>query len=331
MYQHLPANYTVRPPVEEDIDAIIDLMYACDMAEVGESDRFTPDDIRSDWEKLDLATDAWCIFSPQGELAAYGTFWSHDAANYGRVYADGYVHPAYKGLGLGATLLDLIDARSAEVAASHPEGTRLVLVNNIIASNAAARALFEAYNYTLTRVFFTMHIELDHEPAPALWPEGISVRACDGSVEDIQRAYGVIEEGFQDHFAHTPRTFEEWQSYMVREDFDPSLWFLAMDGEAVVGAILCRIRDREAGHGWISQLAVLAPWRRRGLGSALLQHAFGALYQRGLKRAGLGVDGQSLTGAQRLYERAEMQVTMSMGRYDKELRAGRELHPGRVV
>jgi hypothetical protein len=74
MYPHLPANYTVRPPVEEDIAAIIELMYVFDMAEVGESDRFTPDDIRGDWENLDPAIDAWCILSPQKELVAYGTF-----------------------------------------------------------------------------------------------------------------------------------------------------------------------------------------------------------------------------------------------------------------
>ena len=171
----------------------------------------------------------------------------------------------------------------------------------------------------------------EREPEPALWPAGIHVRACDGSMEDIQRAYAVIEEGFQDHFEHTPRTFEEWHRYMVREDFDPSLWFLALEGDTAAGALLCRVRDNGTDYGWVSQLAVLAPWRKRGLGSALLQHAFDALYQRGLKGAGLGVDGESLTGAQRLYERAGMHVVMRLGRYEKELRAGRELHPGRIL
>ncbi|MEO7021556.1 MAG: GNAT family N-acetyltransferase [Ktedonobacteraceae bacterium] len=329
MYPHLPANYTVRPPMEEDIAAIIELIYAFEIGEIGEANRSTPDDVRGDWERLDPATDAWCIHAPDGEIAAYGTFWSHDA-DYGHVTGDGYVHPTHKGRGLGATLLDLVDARALEVAADQPEGTRLVLVNNIVASSAASRSLFEAYDYTLTRVFFTMQVALDKEPVPAVWPEGINVRVCDGGVEDIQRAYEVIEEGFQDHFAHTPRTFEEWQSSMVREGFDPALWFLAMDGEQVAGAALCRVRDPETGLGWVGQLAVLTPWRKRGLGNALLQHAFGVFYQRGLKHVGLGVDGESLTGAQRLYERAGMHVIWRMGRYEKELRAGRDLHPGRI-
>ena len=79
---------------------------------------------------------------------------------------------------------------------------------------------------------------------------------------------------------------------------------------------------REPGNGWITQVAVLRPWRKRGLGEALLRQAFGAFYARDVLRVGLGVDGQSLTGAQRLYERVGMSVTMRIGRYEKELRSG---------
>lgn len=326
----VPVGYIIRPPVEENIAALIELMYTCDLTSTGEAARYSPDDVRGDWDNLDPTTDAWCIFSSTGELAAYGLFWSHDAIEYSRLWSDGYVHPQHEGRGLGAALLDLIEKRAAEVALHQPTNTRLVLVNNILADNVSARLLFEAHNYSLTRVFFTMRIVLDAEPATPDWPQGISIRTCDGSVEDMRRAYEVIEEGFRDHFEHTPRTFEEWQQYMVREDFDPALWFLALDDEQVVGAALCRVRDPEVGLGWINQLAVLAPWRKRGLGRALLHYAFGAFYLHGLKTAGLGVDGESLTGAQRLYERAGMHVIMRIGRYEKELLAGRELHPGRT-
>ena len=55
------------------------------------------------------------------------------------------------------------------------------------------------------------------------------------------------------------------------------------------------------------------PWRRRGLGRALLLHAFAEFRERGLPRAGLSVDSASPTGAHRLYE----QVGMHLGpRYD---------------
>ncbi len=45
----------------------------------------------------------------------------------------------------------------------------------------------------------------------------------------------------------------------------------------------------------------------------------------GLRRAGLGVDSGSLTGATRLYARAGMSVSREIALYELELRPGEEL------
>ena len=45
-----------------------------------------------------------------------------------------------------------------------------------------------------------------------------------------------------------------------------------------------------------------APWRGRGVASALIVRALGALRDRGMTEAALGVDAQNETGALRLYE-----------------------------
>ncbi len=226
-------------------------------------------------------------------------------------------------------LLNLIESRAVEIIATVPEGSRQVLVNYILANSFSARTLLETHGYSLRRIYFSMDITFDKEPEhQIIWPETINVRACDGSLEDIHRAYETIEEGFRDHFEHAPVSFEAWQQSMVRENFDPSLWFLAVDGTKVAGAILCQVADSENRIGRIPLIAVLSPWRKRGLGSALLHHAFDAFYQRGIKRVTLAVDGQSLTGAQRLYESVGMRVMTRIGRYEKELRSGRELYQG---
>ena len=47
-------------------------------------------------------------------------------------------------------------------------------------------------------------------------------------------------------------------------------------------------------------------YRQRGLGGALLRRGFQELFDRGLRRAGLGVDAENPTGALGLYERAGM-------------------------
>ena len=77
--------------------------------------------------------------------------------------------------------------------------------------------------------------------------------------------------------------------------------------------------------GWVSTLGVRRPWRRKGLGLALLQHSFGEFHRRGKCRVGLGVDADSLTGATRLYEKAGMEVHRQYASYEKELRAGVDL------
>ena len=50
-------------------------------------------------------------------------------------------------------------------------------------------------------------------------------------------------------------------------------------------------------HGYVSSLGVRRPWRKRGLGLALLQHSFGEMKRRGMTRASLDVDAENLTGA----------------------------------
>ncbi len=109
-----------------------------------------------------------------------------------------------------------------------------------------------------------------------------------------------------------------------RETFDPTLWFLAFEGEQIAGGALCN-DEVDMDLGWVGQLAVLRPWRRKGVGLALLLHAFGEFYKRGRRKVGLGVDSQNLTGAVRLYERAGMHAARQYISYQKELRAGKEL------
>ena len=72
-------------------------------------------------------------------------------------------------------------------------------------------------------------------------------------------------------------------------------------------------------------LGVRREWRKKGLELALLHHAFGEFYQRGIPRAILVVDAGSLTGATRLYERAGMRVERAQNTYAKLLREGNDL------
>ena len=71
--------------------------------------------------------------------------------------------------------------------------------------------------------------------------------------------------------------------------------------------------------GWIQVLGVRPRWRKRGLGTALLRHSFRDFRDRGATRVGLGVDGESTTGAVRLYESVGMREVRRSDTYEKVL------------
>jgi GNAT superfamily N-acetyltransferase len=58
------------------------------------------------------------------------------------------------------------------------------------------------------------------------------------------------------------------------------------------------------GGGFVHALFTRRPWRKQGVGAALLMDAFGRFWERGEHSVGLSVDAASDTGAFRLYERA---------------------------
>jgi mycothiol synthase len=95
-----------------------------------------------------------------------------------------------------------------------------------------------------------------------------------------------------------------------------------MDGDEIAGVTLCKTL---AGEGWVNVVGVRRPWRKRGLGLALLRHALAEYQRRGVDKVALSVDAESITGAPRLYGRAGMSVRESYIIHLKELRQGADL------
>jgi ribosomal protein S18 acetylase RimI-like enzyme len=169
-----------------------------------------------------------------------------------------------------------------------------------------------------------MQIDLDpaSPPAAAPLPAGIVLRGVD-SEADERLVFEAVDEAFRDHWGYVPKVFETWSARMKRHGFHPDLWLLARDGDEVAGALVGTIPP-EMG-GWINYVAVRRPWRRRGLGEAMLREVFRRYAARGSTPINLGVDATNPTGATRLYERAGMRVIREFVFYEKELRPGEEL------
>jgi len=156
-----------------------------------------------------------------------------------------------------------------------------------------------------------------------VWPGGIEVAGL-VSGRDERAFYDCVEEAFRDHWHHAARPFDEWTAHRIAEepDYEGSLWFRAMDGGEVAGAVIARPRAvEEKDAAWISDLAVRRPWRGRGIGRALLLHEFGVLYEGGARAVMLSVDADSPTGATRVYERVGMRVVRRIDVFGKALPA----------
>ena len=162
-----------------------------------------------------------------------------------------------------------------------------------------------------------MRIELAGEQVAPRWPKGISVRGYrDGDAEAV---YRVHLETFQDMTEPMRASFEEWSHWFLAAPlFEPATWFLAEDVAELVGISLCHPAEEE-NVAMVGILGVRAPWRRRGLGRALLEHSFRELGRRGFRAVTLGAEASSPTGADQLYERAGMRVTHRRLRYEKVL------------
>lgn len=312
----LPRQYKLRAPSEGDLDAVTELFRSWEEAEFADAD-WTIQDTRDELASVDLITDAWLVVGPEDVPAGFVFLDRHRPHSW---WGFGCVHPAHRGRGLGTTLLERYEERAQECTRALPAGAAVELQLGASGRDERGRALFERAGFRWKRRYWDMSIELDRAPDEPNWPSGIEVKTFDPS--QARAVHEASNEAFRDHFDHTPRPFEDWRRRMLdRDGFDPSLWFVAWEGSEIAGLSLCKQRAV----GWVDVLGVRRRWRRRGLGLALLRHSFAEFFDRGVRKVGLGVDSESLTGATVLYERAGMRVVREYDMFAKQLpRSGEE-------
>jgi mycothiol synthase len=320
----LAPGFTLRPAQWSDLEAVADLIRATLIADGDEVSAVPPEELRNEWnsEGFTLETDAWVVTTDVGQVVGFEEFVNRHAHAY--FNADGYVHPEFRGNGIGAAMLRVFDERALREMALAETDLRVYVRARTNANDVNVRSMFDEAGYKIVRYSWMMEINLAEAPQVKPFPNGIELRPYDRGAHDYL-VFQAEDEAFQDHWGYVPGNFTNWKlRKMERDSFDPSLWHIAWDGDQIAGYAQTRYRN---GIGWVGNLGVRRPWRKRGLGEALLLHSFNEFYKRGMMRIGLGVDASNPTGATRLYQKVGMQIAVEDIVVEKEYRPGREFDP----
>ena len=317
----LPPGYGARPGTLDDAAIASELINIC-LQVYADQIGSTAEQKRSDWQTpgFDADSDTRLVFKPDGQLVGLLEFWDVQEPHV-QVTVNVKAHPDDDHQAIGAYLLAWADQRAQAVLEMAPPGAQVVLIGGADGQDQVTNAILKANGYTEERIFRRLLLELKQPPPEPDWPEGISWRPHIAGQDDYA-VYETIEEAFIGHWRHVPTSYELWRHWNVEEEeFDPGLWFLALEGSTIVGALMgwpTFHSDPET--GMISDLGVKQAWRKRGIGRALLLQSFQTFYQRDILKVALIVDTDNQSGAGRLYEGVGMRQVHQRIVYEKELR-----------
>ena len=136
---------------------------------------------------------------------------------------------------------------------------------------------------------------LDTPPAAAIWPDGI--RPVPFDAVDPRLLHQLLDVSFPGMVA----PFSDWYGNLTKdEEFDPALCIPALAADhSVAGFIQCWTSD------FVKDVAVAPAHRSKGVGAALLTHAFALFTARGAAHVDLKVAIEGWP-ARRLYARLGM-------------------------
>ena len=295
---------SLTPAAAADAAVVREVVAALESSLYGGS-VFSQADLEEEWSELDRERDTRVVRDGD-RVVGYAA-----VRERGEVWrVEGYVHPDELGHGIGTVIATGLEGEAARSGARR-------IHNAILERDSAAGTLLGSLGYRAVRVFRELRIELDSQPPAPEWPQGLRAVRFDPE-RDAREFHAAHQEAFADSWEYTPRDFESWsKAHLDSERLDPALWCVARAGDEIAAGTIST--GDTYGGGWVHTLFTRRPWRKRGLGAALLGDAFRRLWERGERSVGLGVDTASDTGAFRLYERAGMTPTLGWTVYEKEL------------
>lgn len=328
----LPEGYTTRPLTFDDAEAYADLGVIA-LAAKGQTEVADPDDVRADWQSPDfeLGKSSIAIYTADGDLVGVASVWDTSQPPV-QPRLSWEVHPEYADNRLEDYLIKWAENRAHQALDRCPPNARFSYRMVCKDGYTPREAILARQGYKATRYWLRMVINMEADPSVPELAEGFYIRAYNHP-DEFEALVRADDEGFKDHWGHIDQPFEkvkeQWSHWLETDKlFDPSLFFLAIDGATGEIAGICLCRAEEWGRpdsAYIDSVAVLRPYRRKGLAKAMLNHALGEFWNRDCKTVALHVDATSLTGATRVYEAVGMHADEKWTTWEKVIREGENL------
>lgn len=312
----------VRPYREGDIPALVEFVNAC--AAVDSFDKTTSVEELTDNFNQPMSEplkQVLIIDGPkqagleEGTVLAMARAVCLDDADAGqRLYQMRVrIHPAVREMGLDTFLSShmLAHIRAYEASGEVPERDNVQLLAISREEDRLSRSIYEGMGLKPVRYAWTMERSLDVPISQPKEIEGVLIRSYNRP-DDNEGARNAYNNSFIDHFEFHAMPPEIWEYIASRPEARPDLSWLAEikegdDAGGFAGFCICEINEKSnerTGHneGWIGLLGTIRGWRGVGLGKSLLLRGLNSLKEAGMETALLGVDAESPTGANRLYE-----------------------------
>lgn len=315
----LPAGYDWRPARLSDAAAIHQLLLDVEAVDRrGVVD--TLDERARDFADagLNLATDTLLGFDTDSSLV--GLAWvttPPQVEDESRVFLWGEVHPRYRGRGLGSFLLHWMEQRGEQILAALPGSQPRLLRASCPDFLRDRVALYEKHGFYAARYSDHMRRKLSQPIPGAVFPA--DVRLVGWRPEMAGLVLDALNDAFYDHWGFFPISPETWRlRYLDHPHFRPDMSFLVLaeDENPVVGFCVNLVNTEEnqstgVSQAWIQEVGVRRRWRKRGIAGALVCASLQAFRANGFDYAGLAVDADNLTGAQRIYQRLGFELLYS--------------------
>ncbi len=328
----MPDGFTIRPAELSDNDAVVALYNANRLKTIGEA-TVEADEFTRAWSEhgFDINQSTRVVVTADDQIVAYTDVW--DMLNPPvSPWIGGCVHPDHEGQGLGTAILTWAIERAKQALPRCPQQARFSVRSGLSEGYEPAHHLLTTFGFGVSRHWWIMRIERQKNPPTPLIPKGITIRPMHHP-EELEKVIQADDTAFRDHYGYVEHPYAElvaeWKEWIKNDkEFNPDLWFVAVDDatKKFAGICLCRHTiDNIPQRAHVDSLGVVPQYRKQGLGLAILQTSFNALWALDKQEITLGVDATSIAGATRLYEKAGMSIFRRSTSYEKELRPGKEM------